>query len=120
MSQLETLISKFSELGLTKLVDELKKIDLGDEYTKLAFRVLIDYVEHHGPEGILKAQEELLHLIEGRTDKPLPLNDLALSSEILYTLKRKSAEDRTVFAQTAARVTSSVGPMLAAFLRSLL
>ncbi len=117
MSSADTLVKVLGQKGVDELLSGLSKLDVDQEWQKLAVGVTSRFVESHGVKGIDLAWKAIKDSMEGKAPD---LSGLGIreSSEVLAKLQKEELKDQSDMEDWFSTLGEAIGPLLASILLS--
>jgi len=114
----------FPTLGAMGVEEAAKALDgwaedAKDPMKKLILGLVADAVEKHGMEGLNKAKDAVLGLLEGK-EVELDFTDLETASNALAMLQNAEADRKSAAEDFMVKVGETLGPILGALIKGLI
>ena len=118
---LESLLPQLGQKGVDALETQISDLGDGQEgWKKTLLSLVANGVETYGPQGVQKATDAVMQLLDG--DEPPDINwaDLEVASDLLGQLQNAEADQKSQAKEYLAKVNKTLGPILSGVLKGLI
>jgi hypothetical protein len=119
MGSADDIAKAIGEGGSAALADALKDIDVSEGWQKTALGITADFVDAHGATGVDMAWKAIDKAMKGETPD-LSGMSLRASSDLLAQMQSEEWKDANAVRDWFVVVGQTVGPLIAAGLRTAL